>query len=50
MYFKPSMFFLNKVIENKILYQTILSKNDEEGKIILELETIVEIRIKKLKN
>jgi hypothetical protein len=38
--------FLKKVIDNKISVQTILPKINEEGKIILELETILETRIK----
>jgi hypothetical protein len=37
---------LNKVIGDKILVQTILLKINEKGKIILEPETILEIRIK----
>jgi hypothetical protein len=37
---------LNKVIDNKILIQTILPEINEQGKIILEPETICEIRIK----
>jgi hypothetical protein len=41
---------LKKVINNKILVQTILPDINEEGKIILELETILETRIKKLRN
>jgi hypothetical protein len=40
--------FLNKVIENKIPVQTVLPEINEEGKIILELETILETRIKQL--
>jgi hypothetical protein len=41
---------LKKVIGNKILVQTILLEINEEVKIILELETILEIRIKQLRN
>jgi len=41
---------LNKVIGDKISVQTILPKINEEGKIILELETILETRIKRLQN
>jgi hypothetical protein len=37
---------LKKIIENKILVQIVLPEIDEEGKIILELETILETRIK----
>ena len=39
---------LKKVIDNKIRGQTILPKINEEGKIILEPETIHETRIKRL--
>jgi len=35
---------LKKVINDKLLVQTILSKLDEEGKIILETEAIIETR------
>ena len=35
---------LNKVIGENILVQTILLELDEEGKIILELEVIMETR------
>jgi hypothetical protein len=42
--------FLNKVIGNKILVQTILLYINEEGKIILELETNLKTRIKQLRN
>jgi hypothetical protein len=38
--------FLNKVIGNKIPVQNIFSEINEEGKIILELETILETRSK----
>jgi hypothetical protein len=38
--------FLNKVIGNKIPVQTILPEINEEGKIILEPETILETIIK----
>jgi hypothetical protein len=41
---------LKKVIDNKISIQTILPEINEEGKIILEPETILETRIKKLRN
>jgi hypothetical protein len=37
---------LKKVFGDKILVQTILLEINEEGKIILELETILETRIK----
>ena len=42
--------FLKKVIENKIPIQTIFPKINEEGKIILELETILETRFNQLRN
>jgi hypothetical protein len=42
--------FLKRVIDNKITVQTILPDINEEGKIILDLETILETRIKKLRN
>jgi hypothetical protein len=38
--------FLKKVINDKILVQTILPNINKEGKIILELKTILETRIK----
>jgi hypothetical protein len=38
--------FLKKVICNKIPVKTILLDINEEGKIMLELETILETRIK----
>jgi hypothetical protein len=41
---------LKKVIDNKIPVQTILPEINEEGKIILEPETILETRIKQLRN
>jgi hypothetical protein len=41
---------LKKVIGDKILVQTILPKLDEEGKIILEPETITNTRIFQLRN
>jgi len=41
---------LKKVIENNIPVQTILPEINEEGKIILKPETILEIRIKQLRN
>jgi hypothetical protein len=40
--------FLKKVIDENILVQTILLEINEEGKIILEPETILETRIKHL--
>ena len=40
---------LEKFIDNKILVQTISPKINEEGKIILDLETILETRIKQLR-
>jgi hypothetical protein len=40
--------FLKKVINDKIPVQTILPEINEEGKIILEPETILETRIKQL--
>jgi hypothetical protein len=42
--------FLKKIIGDKIPVQTILSEINGEGKIILEPETILETRIKKLQN
>jgi hypothetical protein len=42
--------FLKKVINDKIPIQTILLKINEQGKIILERETILETRIKLLGN
>jgi hypothetical protein len=41
---------LKKVINDKIPVQTILPEINEEGKIILELETILETRTKQLRN
>ena len=41
---------LKKVIGNKILVQTIFPKLDEEGKIILDPEVIIEARIRQLRN
>lgn len=41
---------LNKVINDKILVQTLISKITEEGKTILELEAILEIRTKYMRN
>jgi len=35
---------LKKVIGNKLPFQIILMELDEEGKIILELEAVMEIR------
>ena len=40
--------FLKKIIDNKIPVQTILPEINEKGKIILEPETILETRIKRL--
>ena len=42
--------YLNKIIGDKIPIQTILPELDEEGKVILELEIISEIRTKQLRN
>jgi hypothetical protein len=42
--------FLNKITNDKIPVQTTLLEMNGEGKIILELETIIEIRIKKFQN
>jgi len=42
--------FLNKVIGDKIPIQTIFPKLDEEGKIILEPEAIIDTRIFQLRN
>jgi hypothetical protein len=42
--------FLKKVIGDKILVQTILPDINEEGKIILELEIMLERRIKQIGN
>ena len=39
---------LKKVIGNKLPVQTILPKLDEEGKIILELEAVIETRTQQL--
>jgi hypothetical protein len=39
------VYCLKKVIGDKISIQNILPKINEEGKIILELETIIETRI-----
>jgi hypothetical protein len=41
---------LNKVIDDKILVQTLFPKLDEEGKIILEHEAIIDTRIRQLRN
>ena len=41
---------LNKVIGDKIPVQTIFPEVDEEGKIILELEVVIETRIRHLRN
>jgi hypothetical protein len=41
---------LKKVIGDNIPVQTIFPEINEEGKIILEPETILEARIKQLKN
>jgi hypothetical protein len=42
--------FLKKVIGDKIPVQTIFPELDEEGKIILELESITDTRIFQLRN
>jgi len=39
---------LKKVIGEKILVQTILQELNEEGKIILELEVVIETRTRQL--
>jgi hypothetical protein len=44
------VYFLNKVIKNKIPVQTILLEINEQGKIILDLEIILEKRINQLRN
>ena len=41
---------LKKVIGDKLLVQTILSELDEEGKIMLELEAVMEKRTPELRN
>ena len=41
---------LRKVIGNKLPVQTILLEIDEEGKIILELEEVIETRTQQLQN
>lgn len=41
---------LKKVIGNKIPIKTILPKLDNEGKIILELEAVIETRTRHLRN
>ena len=41
---------LEKVVGDKLFVQTILPKLDEEGKIILEHEEIIEIRTRQLRN
>jgi hypothetical protein len=41
---------LNKVIGDKIPLQTIFPKLDKKGKIILELEAIIDTRICQLRN
>jgi hypothetical protein len=43
-------FFLKESDKKKIPVQTILLEITGEGKIILEPETILEIRVKKLRN
>ena len=42
--------YLKKVIDDKLPVQTILLEFDEEGKIILELADITEIRTRDLQN
>jgi hypothetical protein len=41
---------LKKVINNKIPFQTIFPKLDEEGKIILEPKVVTETRICQIRN
>ena len=41
---------LKKVIGDKIPVQTILTKLDEEGKIILEPKAVMETRTRQLQN
>ena len=41
---------LNKVIDDKILVQTVFPELDEEGKIILEPEAVKETRTRQLRN
>ena len=41
---------LKTVIGDKILVQTIFPELDEEGKTILELEAVMEIRTRQLRN
>ena len=41
---------LKKVIGDKISVQTIFPELDEEGKIILEPEAVIETRTRKLRN
>jgi len=41
---------LNKVIGDKLLVQTIFPELDEEGKIILESEAVIETRTRQLQN
>ena len=41
---------LKKVIGDKILVQTIFPELEEEGKIILELETVMQTRTPQLRN
>ena len=41
---------LKKVIGDKLLGQTILPELDEEGKIILEPEVVMETRTRQLRN
>ena len=40
--------YLKKVIGDKLLVQTILPELDEEGKIILEPEAVIETRTRQL--
>jgi hypothetical protein len=42
--------FLKKFIGDKIPVQTILLELDEEGKIVLDIEAIIDTRIRQLRN
>ena len=42
--------YLKKVIFDKLPVQTILPEHDEEGKIILEREAVIETRTRQLQN